>query len=219
MKLSLLILALAFVAGARADVLIDDFSTGPFTDTFQYSDDNDVETGSMLGGSRYTYMIELANPYNTWATWQIDSPTPGLFYGSGLGLRAATDETWGGYAGFTEDWSTLGATGFSVSWYGADQPLSAEVIVVSNSSTVVSTSTMSIAASSTPFTTTFGLGTFTTPIDLADVDKVGLLLNPGPGADFGIQSFSLVAPVPEPATLAALGLGSAALLRRRRPSR
>jgi hypothetical protein len=96
---SLIVLTVAALAGmprtATAQLVLDNFSTGFYQKTLTTGFDQNFQTGSMVGGDRFTFFFfclklpcaPQANPYGQAGSFQISSATPtahsSLIYSAG----------------------------------------------------------------------------------------------------------------------------------------
>lgn len=91
-------------------------------------------------------------------------------------------------------------------------------LMVGDASQEALLNSVAIPVSATKFTVKFDIPAFLqSGLDFAHTTKLSLYVDPSVGGDVNIDAIRAVsAPVPEPASMAALGLGVAAFLRRRR---
>ena len=206
----LLTITLAATAAAANAVVFDSFTDGDFSiDLFDTQFDGRAMSASVPGGVRTTFSQILVNPFDLGANQSITSGAYSV--GGDFGVET--------FSGITYGYDTSGIqkelnldlsdqNAFAFDFIGTDQPLSVGVLVSSGSAT--DTQSITIGPSSglkyIPFSAFSG-------IDFSDVDRLTFSFRTNPSGDFALNS---IGAVPEPASMAALGLGVAALLRRRR---
>jgi hypothetical protein len=220
MKTAFLALGL-LVAPLAHGILIDDFSTG-FDSVTTKTSKIVFESGAMLGGERYNFLGFVANPNNRSIGLDID----GIYsISTGVGVESYIELGYGfkdnGSGGWTpfdlnQDYSAIPA--LRLNFLSNDRDLTAWAYVGSNLWTDVSRTSVLVAGNQdSPFSVDLNLGSLTTwigsGVNLADVDQITFVFQTKPAGDFALTS---VETVPEPASMAALGLGIAALVARRR---
>lgn len=228
MRHSLLFIGVILSVGANALVL-DDFTTGYATVATQTTANYNVAAG-VPGGTRAIDHDFMANPNHRSILTDLSQGDPGNFYiESGSNVDGAVDLYWANsvvngtpndrpfdFSDFTglggADLSSFNA--FQWSYTGNDQDSTTLVMRVEDTSGNVS------VFSGTNLTAGNGMAVvnFADFVGSADFSMVngihGRIVLPT-GNDITLTNFEVV---PEPATLLALGLGAATLLRRRRNS-
>jgi len=241
--LTRLSIAAALVAGVVASanaLMIDDFSTGPDNLLIQNGTGllAQSETGtSILGGQRDSILAVTSSPFLQQTSLQItgdNGSMPGAFYSSGIGDMGNVNFNYSGLhiqgtqgPGLNANVSGDGA--FDIGVLASDTALTFTVTLTTygmGGVDEVSTGTMTTSGPVTTPTTfsmnfsdmNVGAGS-TMGFDSSNLSKVSVQVAPAnAGGDFALASFS-TAPVPEPASLAAVVIGVAGLLRRRKSRR
>ena len=224
-----LILALSLLAaGAHADFLVDDFSSvamGPFNESSATTIYATSSAPAVFGGTR---TVQWTKRNAVASSWGVDTAN-GVLYGSngttadvylasyygvtldGSGNRFVNDNNWDFSAvrGFNIYFKTAPTLGYLTMrlYNGTGGPVGAGRDYgyrFSTSGPAVATISLADNILGTP-------GTF----DATRVDGFRVAFDVT-GSRFEIDRIEAVSPVPEPASLATLGLGVFALLRRRR---
>ncbi len=215
---------LAIVSGVALSALafpvivIDDFTTGSFSYTRSSVGTSSARvTGSMLGGTRWALSNVTANPNGSQLAGSVGGGVASFVAGDGL--VHATDLRYGYTLGgalsdLNADLTAGGNNALKISFLENTGNLG---LLVQLRRTVGTGSqwvnyNATVAASSAPFDLKIPYSVFGS-FNLADVDQVILRFTNQPGEDYKLGG---VEAVPEPATIAALGLGAAALMRRRK---
>jgi len=215
-------LALGLLAAPLAHgMLIDDFSTGfdvATTKTNVYA----FETGAMLGGVRENWLNVTSDPYNRSLELNID----GIYsLSSGVGVQSYVELGYGiksngsgGWTAFDLNQNLTGTTALRLNFLANDRDVTAWAYVGTNMWTNVSRTSLLVAGNQdSPFSVDFNLASLTTWVgtgaNLSDVDQIVFVFQTKPAGDLALSS---VETVPEPASMAALGLGIAALVARKR---
>ncbi len=217
-SLSLVILAVAAVSQAT---IIDDFTTGEYTNAITSGISLGYQTGSMLGGARGTYMQVLNNP--------LGVPSLNLMILNGMSITSSGTLLEGrvqlGY-GYLIDNGQIGTqdlnhdftgeSAFKVDFLANDLPLTMNVYA-GDYETTMAQATVNVAGGEVdPFTVLVPFSSFAGSVNWNDVDQVVFEFITSPSGDFALSN---IQSVPEPASIAALALGGVALINRRRRNR
>lgn len=212
-------LALGVVASSQA-LLIDDFSSG-FYDSGPVTSSTIAwqNAGSVAGGVRGTLVGFAANPLGEDSRLRI---TTGQMAIASSGVLA--DNLFQLAYGFAVGSTSVGSNPLNLNLSASpifeadfrfnDIPQTLNVYLFSNNGAQSGTFSTTVAGGINS-TTTISVNASAFGGNLADVDAIVFEFDTAPGGDFAISNLRAV---PEPATLAVLGLGAAALIRRRRVS-
>lgn len=222
MKMRIMAGALVLSCGAfsSAYLVIDDFSTGPYSATYGTLNSTQTvyQSGSMLGGIRWlTYTItykQLAQ-----AKYHADISDGAALVSSDSGLRNSTVFDYGltsqlGYQDMNLNLS--GNKKIALNFYNNDLDLTLMMFVrsASQNSGSYEMRSYTIGASENPFTYTVNLSDFT-GFNMNDVDQIAFSFSNKTSGDYALDSIEVV---PEPATIGVLlaGLGALGLRRRKK---
>jgi len=206
--------ALSFSA-AHAFVMIDDFSSGTYMKTMSSGNDQNVQSGTMLGGTRGTDLTVVSNPLNVVFDFQVGNGF--LVADAGSALRDIVELRYGIGAGMVPvdlNSNLAGEDRFRLFFDSNDLNLNLDLTVRSGASSYTHSRVIAGGFANTPFVedilfTSSGLA----GMNWADVDEIRFRFSNTPSGDFAI---SQIQAVPEPGTILALGAGLAAVLRRRK---
>ena len=224
MKRTIFILALPLI-GAQANAAIVDNFTVAYANSLQSGTWVDFQAGGMLGGERDVQLEVLNNPFNTFCDLDINGA--GMAISSqGFGMTSNVylqyDRT-GDEAGNTGagKFLTNGGTGVAllggfndtlrIGFIGNDLDVNVKAVARLSGAIIGSNSALRPGGS--------GVGTLDiamSPAVLASADSLTFVFSGATNADFAI---SKIETVPEPLSLAVLGLGAALAVRRRRTTK
>lgn len=217
------VLILGLLSGAVSSqaLIIDSFATGPFSVSIQSSSYVATQNGSMSSGERDVEARVYANPFNQWLDVSINSGLNVVSNGFGVASKVTLqydmngDEVGNTGAGKLLNTTGAGAPILSV---GADDRL--RLTFLGNDSNVTVTATVKQGntqlAQAMATKSAGGGGVLDLVVGnsaLANADSVTLEFEADPSGDFALAE---IGTVPEPMTVAVLGLGALALARRRR---
>jgi len=221
MKRYLPVFLLAVPFTASASIVIDDFTTGAYDFSSKVVGTTyALQTGSMLGGDRGLELKILTNPTGL-AKYNVTIDSGYAIFDAGTNMTHQTSLGYGLKPGDTSPYTyddmnanllADGDSAFRFSFYFVDKPLTMQVNLRSTTSGVSLSGPLTIGPSDTPFTYDLAFSTFA-GADFTDIDQIIVTFGNVPAGDFALTKIETV---PEPATLAALGIGAVALLRRRR---
>lgn len=221
MRQILLVLAVAAIGASSSAVVIDDFTSGPYSNSIQSGTVIASQTGTMLGGERDTLMRVTNNPFNFdfevvinngLAAISNDASVDSVF---GLDYDGVGDESGGsGFAtgpGFGPlNWSSLDRIRLNFLENDQDLALSVQVESVGGGA---SSGTFSVAANHSPFTFDVLFSGLSGNVNLSQVNRITFFFDGLPSADFALRDIQAV---PEPASLTGLIAAAGILLARRR---
>lgn len=216
-----LVLAGVVAAGAANAIVIDDFTSGPYFNTIIGGDYVEFQGGTMATGERDVQQTVLANPLGQFFDLAITG-TGLAITSAGFGLDGFVILQYdliGDEAGNTGAGKTLtyvpgvlalndGCDTIRINWLGNDLAVEYAVqLRFADNSTVVNGGVRAGGQGAGFTDVAF------TAAQLAAARAISFGFHGVPSADYGITSLECV---PEPASMAALGLGAAALVARRR---
>lgn len=216
MKKGLILLAFAAAFGSAHALVIDDFTTGPYSVSLQVGDDLAFQAAAVPGDERTTYLSVQANPLSQFADLSVGGGFGVVSSGTladvftQLGYGYTSDGS-GGYLLDDMDLDLSGEDRFRVVFEANDlaQTMTIAVNPFDGDASFVDVAVPGGISSSTIVDVPFAL--FTS--DMSDINQLVFQFDTPASGDFAISS---VQAVPEPGTLAGLSLAGLAILRRRR---
>ncbi len=230
MRRGTLVLLAGVLAGSAHAILIDDFTSGfagATTTTGAYY--NTVSANS-IGGHRFVNHIFNSNPLNRPISTDVNAAAPGhLFIEAGSGVNGVSAIGWGGSLNvaasgsgniaFT-NFNGLGGVNFSnelginVDYINNDQSSTTFFLQILDTADNLSVGS-SVAALAGNGSVFLDFSNLSGSANLANVDAIVVVVGLPNGNDITITRVETEA-IPEPATLAVLGLAAAAIARRKR---
>ncbi len=211
----------ALTSIGSAAIVIDDFTDaqGPLTvNEGQPQQIDRIAAGGAIGGSRALYLGLLASDYKQNSTARIQN---GAFGNNEFGnasntilgyfsTSVANNNTF--WYSTSTNYDFAGNDTFKFNMLGNDAALGVEVLLIGSNTTRTYSKTFAAGGSRTE---TIGVGdiTFDGGVDMSAVDFMWISFNAPRNGDFGIADIQAV---PEPASMAVIGLGLAAIARRRK---
>lgn len=221
MKKALVLGLIGVVGAAQAQVIIDDFSV-PYTKTIVSGSNVDAMSGAVLSGERDVEMRVTSNPFHQDYDLKITGSQLAVI-STGFGLLSTLKLQYDGLgdeAGNTGANKLLNNSGalasgilggnnnIQVRFLGNDQALNVSAILRKDGGIIGQIDKVRAAQSG------IGAESFVfTAAQIAEADSLTLVIGSPRSGDYALEG---VEAVPEPATMAALGAGLAALAARRR---
>lgn len=209
------ILSVAGVAGATQ---VDDFSSGAFMQSIMNGTFVLTSAGTMASGERDVELNVQGNPFNQFLDVKVDNGLSVVSNGFGVVSKITLqydvngDEVGNTGAGRTLTNSGAGAglaldgDTVRVNFIGSDLGTTVKAILRKDGVQIASGIGVKNAGGAS------ALDVFVGGAAMAEADSISIEFMADPSGDFALSSIETV---PEPATLAALGLGVATLLRRK----
>jgi hypothetical protein len=218
--------ALAAIATTSHAIVIDTFSDGVFSQSLTSGSWVGSQAGVGLGGERDSAIQLISNNLGLTGTLEVSggyfsvSGAPDMELKIGLDYDGAGDETDGfvpfevgpgiGPVDLTQD----SGNSFQIAFQSNDLALHMAAFVFSAGGGE-SRYDATIAAGQN-FIETASYADFIGTANFAAADRVAFIFDTAKGGDFALNQISTAQSVPEPASVAILGLGAISLLRRKR---
>lgn len=215
----LAILCFATAAAASQAIMIDQFSSGTVASSLSSGTRVLTQVAAVPSGERDVEMRVLANPFNQFLDFEVNAVNGFAIVSNGFGIDSIIslqydrpgDETVGTGQVLNNGGNgvSLGLNGDTVrvNFRGNDLPVS--VTATTRLNGVITSTNNAVKAGGGPGSLDIFLGA----APLAAADSITIAFAAQTSGDFSLESIETV---PEPATLAALGIGAAAMLRRRK---
>lgn len=223
-KLMLFSMGACLAVSAQAVILVDDFSslTGQsLTVTGIGSDAVWASGGTMLGGSRGLGINVLTSDYGLESTWNIVPSVGAASDNAGNSARFSLAYLCTGafpaagefFYSTATDADLSGTTGIEFDMISADLPFDVMVEFYSDAGTLVLFKGFGAIGSPTTISLDTSADWLAGSTDMGNVDALAIRFLTTTDGDLGMSEIRLV---PEPASLAVLGLGLLSVARRRR---
>jgi hypothetical protein len=226
-KIALAIAAVLTISQfAAAQLVLEDFSTGPYQKTLKTGHDSNTQTGKMVGGSRNTIFVSCPdagcagggvgdNPFNQPNSFQIKVKTKttpsALIFNSGYRTYPVLSLGYGYGAPMMIDLSAS-YDRIRLNFDGANQVINFNLLVFSSIGYSQTGCNIVAPAFMTPFTIDFPFVYFTSGADFSAVNYMVLEFDVGGGpnmeADFALTSIEAIPIGASPANITCHGLGS-----------
>jgi hypothetical protein len=210
------IAALSLIAVSNAQ-LIDDFSTGPLDlqlDPPAVSLSGN-RTGAMIGGSAAHSIAFISNPDGNRARMRVVPRSLVMSVSDEDLVATRSTITYGAGSDLNVDFT--GQDRFLIGMRNADLPVNGTIKLETNVGGVYQSKSVGFVIPSTPTPTTYAVSfgglVGSAGFQVNNVDRISFEFNTQASGDFSLTELSAV---PEPGTMAAIGLGVAAMIRRRR---
>lgn len=210
--------ALLAAASAHALVMIDDFTTGAASSSLSSGSQYFMQNGSMIGGTRVVFIAVTNNAFGL--SLDVDTNSGALSINSQSGVDGLGAVGYGltmtgpnstSYNDLNLDLS--GEDRFEIRTVSRDGDLTIRMNVRNGNGTNFTVSqTLFGSAINTPELTTFLFSSFT-GVNFADVDQIQVDFDTANSGDVAVD---YIQAVPEPATMAVLGMAAAIAAARRK---
>ena len=230
LKIALAAMAVVSVSRyAAAQWTLDDFSTGPYSKTLKKGEDNNHQSGSMVGGTRGTALVACSpssackndNPFNQPSSFDIQPATKttpsALVFNSGYKADSYLDISYGYGTPMTLDFS--GYDRIRINFDAVDQVVNFNLLVFSNGGALYSQTGCNLVDTGLlkSFSVDFPFADFTpgghTPgADFTGINYMVFIFDEAQGAysgeDWAVTSFQAIPVGAPPADITCNGLGT-----------
>lgn len=215
----MLVSGLLCVSVAHAQILLDDFTTGPYFKTLTSGTDLNVQTGTMAGLRRSTFMQVEQNPLNQ--RFELSIGDGFAVSNSGSSVDGLLDVGYGyesdGHGGLIVNDLNLDLSGLDrlrARFLSNDRSLAVSVAFYSDALAANSSVTETVTGGQfSPFDVDFMFADLAGNANMSDVDQIVFRFVSLPSGDYAIGNLSIV---PEPASIIMVAIGSCGFLMRRR---
>jgi hypothetical protein len=187
---------------AGAQLVLDDFSTGPYQKTLTSGADTNLQFGSMLGNSRVT-SLNICPPaqcnghglFKQSTSFQIEGTTKSapaaLVYNSGYKTEGYLDVLYGKSAPLNLDLAS-GYDRIRLNFDGADGFVNLNIVVYTNGLFSSIECNLADHSYARPFSVDFPFSDFTAGADFRDVTQIALVFGNSEGGNFAVTSVEAI---------------------------
>jgi hypothetical protein len=210
------ILILPLASAARAQLTLDDFSTGPYKKTLSSGQDINTQAGMMIGGNRQTVFTVCSanpcgaqNPFAQAASFQVRQKTKltpsALIFSAGYKVAPRLEVAYGSVAPLNLDLGT-NYDRIRVNFDGSDLFVNFNILVFTGTS--YSQTGCNLAASTNPVSIDFPFAYFTKGADFTNISIIDFIFQTSSaiGAnDWAVTSFQAIPTGDPPAQITCYG--------------
>jgi hypothetical protein len=212
------ILILPLASAARAQLTLDDFSTGPYKRTLSSGQDTNTQAGTMIGGNRLTVFFVCtapcgaSNPFAQSASFQLRQKTKlapsALIFSAGYKVAPRLDVEYGSVAPLNLDLGT-NYDRIRVNFDGSDLFVNFNILVFTG--TNYSQTGCNLAPSIAPISIDFPFAYFTKGANFTNISVIDFIFQSASGIganDWAVTSFQAIPTGDPPAQITCYGLGT-----------